>query len=213
MARPTLHTSDQILDAARTVVLTDGAPGATIGAISRMSRAPAGSIYHRFGSRDVVLVELWMRAVKRSQGRFLAAIEAGSGPFESITAAGLSIIDFAVTDHDDARLLCSLRFEDLVRSPLSDPLNARLRRLNRPVAVAVAELARQLGGEHVAARELVMLAAFDLPYGAVRRHLNADAPLPTSLRANVEVAIRAVLEAAARPGGGPSFDRLSTETR
>ncbi len=213
MARPTLHTSDQILDAARTVVLADGAPGATIGAISRASRAPAGSIYHRFGSRDVVLVELWMRAVERSQQRFLAAIEASAGPFEAVIAAGLSIVDFAVTDHDDARLLCSLRYEDLVRSPLSDPLNARLRRLNRPVAVAVAKLASRLGGQRVDAQELVMLAAFDLPYGAVRRHLNADASLPASLRANVEVAIRAVLEAAAPRGSDPSPDRLSTATR
>ncbi len=211
MARPTLHTSDQILDAARSVVLADGAPGATIGAIARTSGAPAGSIYHRFGSRDVVLVELWMRAVKRSQGRFLAAIEASPGPLEAVVAAGLSIVDFAVTDHDDARLLCSLRFEDLVRSPLSDPLKARLRRLNRPVAEAVAELARQLGGEQEHAQELVMLAAFDLPYGAVRRHLNADAPLPRSLRANVEVAVRAVLEAGA-PRDGEASSELTIET-
>jgi hypothetical protein len=39
----------------------------------------------------------------------------------------------------------------------------------------------------------VLLAVFDIPYGAARRHLVAGKPLPPSLRAQVEKAVRAVL--------------------
>jgi hypothetical protein len=39
----------------------------------------------------------------------------------------------------------------------------------------------------------VLLAVFDIPYGAARRHLVAGKPLPPSLRAQVAKAVRAVL--------------------
>lgn len=193
MARPALHTPEKILDGARTIVLAEGARAATIDAIARASKAPAGSLYHRFGSRDALLVELWIRAVRRSQVRFLEAIEARSDPREAIVAAGLSMIDFAIAEPEDARLLASLRHEDLVRSALPAPTARRLRELNRGVFRAVASLARELYGDERGGRERVTLAAFDLSYGALRRHLIAETSPPPGLRDQLERAIRAVL--------------------
>jgi AcrR family transcriptional regulator len=195
MGRSTLHSATTILDSARTVVLDGGAQAATINAIAGASSAPAGSIYHRFGSRDALLAELWIRAVRRSQAHFTAAIDSEDRSLEAAIAGALSIFDFAASERDDARLLASLRREDLIRSPLPPELVRSLRELNRPRERAVSRLARELYGTNGAgARELVALAVIDIPYGAVRRHLVGGAPVPQSLRPGVERAIRAVLD-------------------
>jgi AcrR family transcriptional regulator len=204
MGRLRLYTSDQILDGARSLVLGGGVAAATIGNIARASGAPAGSIYYRFDSREALLAELWMRAVERAQQHCIGAVEAvteaGGEPAEAVVAGGLSIFDFVLTVPADAQLLVSMRRTDLIRSPLPPPLVERLRALNRPVARVVGRLAGQLFGHPSApARELVTLAVFDLPYGAVRRHLLAGATPPPEHRAYVERAIRAVLDAAVPP--------------
>src|SRR5918994_27126 len=74
----------------------------------------------------------------------------------------------------DPRLLVSFRYEDLVRAAPQGPLADELQELNRPVEAAVAGLARALHGRATpAAVGHVLLVVFDLPYGAVRRHLIA----------------------------------------
>ncbi|MGI8559370.1 MAG: TetR family transcriptional regulator [Solirubrobacteraceae bacterium] len=195
MGRPELHSATSILDGTRTIVLDGGAQAATINAIATASSAPAGSIYHRFGSRDAVLAELWIRAVGRSQTNFAAAIQSANEPVEAAVAGGLSIFDFAAREREDARLLVSLRQADLVRSPLPAALVARLRELNRPLERTISRWARELyDADTPAARALVALAVIDIPYGAVRRHLLASASLANDLRPHVERAIRAVLD-------------------
>jgi hypothetical protein len=138
---------------------------------------------------------MWIRTVVRSQDRFLAAIESANGPVNAAVAAGLSILDFAINDGDDARLLISLRREQLIRSPLPPQLGERLRQLNRPVESAVSRLARDIyGTSSMACRQQVALAIIDIPYGAIRRFLIADTRPPDTLRPHVERAIRAVLD-------------------
>jgi len=75
------------------------------------------------------------------------------------------------------------------------PLAEELAELNQPVGRAIVDLARRLYGRRSrAAIERTLLAVFDLPYGAVRRHLIAGDPLPTNLRGDLTLAIRAVLD-------------------
>jgi AcrR family transcriptional regulator len=193
MGRPELHSAAAILDGARTAVLADSS--ATITEIATTSGAPSGSIYHRFGSRDAVLAEMWIRAVARSQDRFTAAVDAADQPLNAAVAAGLSIFDFADHEYDDARLLVSLRREQLIRSPLPPQLANRLHKLNEPVECAIARLARDLYGTTSAGhRQRVALAVVDIPYGAIRRFLIAGTRPPQSLRPLVQRAICAVLD-------------------
>src|ERR687897_2072654 len=101
MARPQLHLTNTMLDAARGLLLEQGAGSATVEAIAGESGAPTGSIYHRFGSRDELLARLWLRAVYRSQASFLAALEQ-EDPQDATLAAAMSIIDFCETEPADA---------------------------------------------------------------------------------------------------------------
>jgi AcrR family transcriptional regulator len=58
MPRPSRFSEAQILDATAAIVAAGGPGAATIGAIGNVLKAPSGSIYHRFASRDVLLGRL-----------------------------------------------------------------------------------------------------------------------------------------------------------
>jgi AcrR family transcriptional regulator len=200
MGRLRRYTASQILDGARGLILGEGLAAATISNIAAASGAPAGSIYYRFDSRETLLAELWMRAAERAQQYCMAAAAAAEEPAGAVVAGGLSVFDFAVSQPADAQLLVSMRRSDLIRAPVPPALAGRLRTLNEPVEQLIRRLARDLLGQaSEAARELVTLAVFDLPYGAVRRHLLAGRTPPAAHRRHVELAIRAVL-AAGVPG-------------
>lgn len=196
MPRPVLYSDDHILDAVRGLVLDTGATAATVAAIARSSGAPIGSLYHRFGSRDDLVARMWIRAVRRSQRIWLAALDAAHA-LDAAVAAGLSIYDFSVVNRADAQLLVSFRRADLIRRHVSSELEAELAALNAPVTEGVDRLARSLFGSASHARvERVRLATFDIPYGAIRRHMIARTRLPQGLRRSTETAIRAVLASA-----------------
>jgi hypothetical protein len=135
-----------------------------------------------------------MRAVRRSQAAFLDASDVAD-PGAAAVRAGLSIFDFCRAEPRDARLLVTFRYEDLVRAaPAEGALSDELRELNRPVEAAVVDLARALDGRASrSALDRVLLVVFDLPYGAVRRHLIAGAQPPERLRADLARALEAAI--------------------
>jgi AcrR family transcriptional regulator len=191
--RPQLHSTDSILDAARELVLDSGARAATLDGIVAASGAPKGSIYHRWPTLNDLLAAMWIRAVRRSQEGFLTAL-GDPDPVEGAVAAALTVHDFAQAHPADARLLASLRRKDLIDSAGDPALKTSLEELNRPLEAAIRELARRLHGRATrTALEQTTFAVVDLPLGAVRRHLIAGTPLPSSLRAQLEAAVRAAL--------------------
>lgn len=193
MPRPQLHQTDTMLDAARDLLLGDGSRATTVEAIAAASGAPIGSIYHRFGSRDQLIARLWIRAVYRSQASFCAAIERPDAK-EAAVAAALSIIDFCEENPADAQLLATFGPDDLIAAQ-EGPLADELAVLNRPVERAVSDLAKRLYGRRTrAALDRTLLAVFDLPYGAARRHLMSGNKLPVNLRSDVVWAVAAVID-------------------
>jgi AcrR family transcriptional regulator len=183
-----------MLDAARGLLLQDGARGATVEAIAEASGAPVGSIYHRFGSREALITRLWMRAVYRSQASFVAAMEQPDAR-EAAVAAALSILDFCEEHPGDAQLLASFGREELLGVTPAGPLADELAELNRPVERAVVTLTKRLYGTRSRrALDRTLLAVFDLPYGATKRHLVAGTKLPAGLRQDLETAGRAVID-------------------
>ena len=193
MTRRTLHSQDDILDATRSLVLEHGVNGATVDAISRHSRAPVGSLYHRFGSRDHLLAEMWVRAVRRSQAAFIAAVR-HTDPEQAAVDAALSIYDFVREHPADARLLASFRHEDLLREARRPRLIRDLEHLNHPLKRAVTDLAKRLFGRPTqGAIARTLLVTIDIPMGAVRRYLLAGREVPEWLREPLEAAVRAVI--------------------
>jgi AcrR family transcriptional regulator len=198
MSPKAVHARDAILDAARELVLERGVQNATVSAISEESGAPVGSLYHHFGSRDDLVAELWVRAVRRSQATFLAAVRHPNAERAAVGAA-LSIHDFVREHRDDARLLVSFRREDLLHDARSARLVQALADLNGPLGEAVTDLTRRFFGRATQdAVEQMTFAVIDLPFGAIRRHLVAGTEFPAALREQLRAAVRAVLRARKR---------------
>jgi AcrR family transcriptional regulator len=183
-----------ILDVSRDLVLREGARGVTIDRIVATSGAPKGSLYYRFSTVDDLLATMWLRAVRRSQDRFLQQLNASADPVEAAVAAGLALQDFAHEEPADARLLAAVRREDLV-GEVSDPaLVVALQEVNERLRKALTALARRLYGR--ATRNTVERTTFavvDLPMGAIRRHLVGGVAVPGNVRPQLTAAIRAAL--------------------
>jgi AcrR family transcriptional regulator len=193
VGRPQLHSEDSILDAARKLVLDGGARSATVTAIADASGAPKGSIYHRFNSLDDLLAEMWIRAVRRSQREFVEGLQVPD-PAAAAVGGALALYDFAEREAADARLLASLRREDLMATVDSPKLRRQLEELNRPLELAITDLARRLFGRAGSRNvEMTIFAVVDIPLGALRRHLIAGTRAPKALRAQVDAAVRAAL--------------------
>jgi AcrR family transcriptional regulator len=190
------HDTNRILDAARALVLEDGARAANIGAIAQASAAPVGTLYNRFESREALLAEMWFRALARFQAAYLQeSSKTAHDPVEAGVAMAVSVVRFARTHPADARLLLSLRREDVFDA---DPAyEARLEQMNAPLKKAIQRHTRKLHGR-AGAREVarVTLAVVDLPYGAVRRYVRGDGEMPAWLEEEVADISRALL---ARP--------------
>lgn len=178
MPRPVVHQVDAVLDAARDLVLTGGPRSVGIRPIAARAGAPSGSLYHRFGSRDGVLVAAWLRAVRRFQSGFLAALE-HQDPLARAARAAHWSVDWALDEPLDARLLLAHGQRDLLdQDPLGE-LEDQVKSVNVPVARAIACLSRRLYGVQTTdAVERVTYALVDLPYAVVRRHVLADTLTP-----------------------------------
>lgn len=182
------------MDVARDLVLRAGARAVTVDGIVAASGAPKGSIYHRFSTVDDLLAAMWVRAVRRSQERFLRELDADGDPVEVAVAAGLAVYDFVREEPADAGLLAALRREDLITAVSDGELAAVLEEINEPLRAGLVALAERLYGR--ATRDSVewtACAVVDLPHGAVRRHLVAGTRVPDSVRGQLGEAIRAAL--------------------
>ncbi|MFI6172736.1 TetR/AcrR family transcriptional regulator [Nocardia sp. NPDC051052] len=174
MAPPRKHDTDVILDATRTLVLTDGPRAASVAAIAEASGAPVGTLYHRFGNRNGVLTAAWLRALERFQRGVLAAADEHPDPVEAGVAMVSAALVFGRELPDDARLLLNLRVSDLLDGGPDDDFRARLSTMNAPLIGHLRRLATALFGR-AGDREIdaVSRAVVDLPYAALRRHAHA----------------------------------------
>lgn len=194
MAPPRKHETDRILDAARELVLRDGPRAASVAAIARESGAPAGTLYHRFASRDGLLAAAWLRAVERFQLTALAAAGSEVEPLEMAVAMGVSQVSFARERPEDARLLVSLRRDDLLDGDPGEGFRGRLEAINAPLREVMLGLVLGLrGGADARAQDWLRRAIVDLPNAAVRRHLREGVELPAWLEEDVGLVVRRLL--------------------
>lgn len=201
MPRPAKFGEDQILDAAMRLVSKGGPSAATISGIAGLLDAPVGSIYHRFGSRDLLLARLWIRTIKSFQRGFIEALEAEDID-EAALGAALYNVDWTRHHLEEARVMLLYRAEDLAEK-WSDELGEELSTLNAGVVAAITAHARRRYGEDTDAEAVrrVVFALVDVPYAAGRRHLIAGDPPPPFIDDLVTQTLRCVLDTDSRSSG------------
>jgi AcrR family transcriptional regulator len=193
VGRPAKFSTEEILDVTAQLVAAHGPSGATVAAIAGELGAPTGSIYHRFGSRDLVLARVWIRTVKEAQAGFLEAIRQEDVGAAAVDAA-LHVPRWCRENLDAARILLLYRREELVEL-WPDELGDDLAGLNAEMQAALGDFcARGYGNRSYETLGRVLFALVDVPYGAVRRHLVAGKPPPEEIDDLIRATCRCILD-------------------
>ena len=179
MPRPARFDDEQIVAATAKVAAAHGPAGATVARIAGALRAPTGSIYHRFASRDVLLGEVWLRAAESFQAGFAAHL---AGP--DAKAAGLAAACYVPRQvreaPQQARILLLHRREDFLHRGWPAPMKARAKALSAQMDEGLRSFCMRLFGRADAASlRIAGYALAEAPLAAVRRHVEAkEAPPP-----------------------------------
>ena len=187
MGRPKYDDGD-FLDAALAIAAISGPPAVTIGAVTDRLKAPVGSFYHRFASRDVLLGESWLRTVLDFQQGITAALDAGDG-----LRAALHTPAWVRLNPDEARLLLLYHRDDFVQgwpASLRDGVAAQTARMESGFA-RFARLVFGRAGHDEVRRAQFLLA--EMPVGAVRQHLQRREPPPPIVDELIGITYRAVI--------------------
>ncbi|MBE1574111.1 TetR/AcrR family transcriptional regulator [Amycolatopsis roodepoortensis] len=180
MGRPPRHTADDFLDAAVRIFATEGAAGVTMSAVAREVGAPSGSIYHRFPGRPALLAAVWLRTVTRFQQGYLEALEQ-EPVTEAAVEAAAQVVRWCRANPAEGKLLyggaSALGVDDW-----SAEDRARVDAANQRLDAAITKVLRRLRPLTGRNTDELMLALVDLPYAAVRRHLDrGEAPPPRTV--------------------------------
>jgi len=162
------------LDAARELVAEHGPAGVTVNSVTERLKAPKGSFYYRFASRDLLLGEVWLAAILAYQQGFMAAIEAGDG-----VAAALHMPAWVRLHLEEARLMLLYNKRDFVHGEWPAPLKKGVADQARRYEACIEKFGREtLGGAGAHERRIAQFVLYDVPFAAVRPHLQLCEPPP-----------------------------------
>jgi AcrR family transcriptional regulator len=188
MGRPRFDSAG-FLAAARALAGERGPAAVTVDAVIERLKAPKGSFYYRFASRDALLGELWLATVLAYQEGFVRAIEAGDG-----LAAALHTPRWVRAHLDDARLLLLYSRHDFVQGDWPAALRRGVRQQAERFMGCLEAFARQAfgrAGQAELRRATFVLA--EVPTAAVKQHLERREPPPPLVDELITRTYRAVV--------------------
>jgi AcrR family transcriptional regulator len=180
---------EDFLAAALAIGAERGLPAVTVASISQRLKSPTGSFYHRFASRDVLLGELWLRAVLDFQQGIAAAFDAGDA-----LRAALHTPAWVRENPDTARLLLLYDRKDFVQGEWPDELRERVEKMTQRMEAKSRRWAQLIFGKE--GRNEVRLAQFlisELPVAVVRQHLQRGESPPPLVHRLIRTTYRAVV--------------------
>ncbi len=175
MPRPPRFTDDDILDAAQRCVAEHG-DRTTIAEVAGELDGPVGSIYHRFASRDELLVRLWLRAIRRFHEGLLSALDVDDAHTALIAGAGFTP-RYCDSQPGEAIAMRLYSRQRLLGRDLPDQLLVDIDTVNDTVLQRITALAAERFD--AADEEAVFrtdLAVRITPYGMVRPYLGGRIP-------------------------------------
>jgi AcrR family transcriptional regulator len=182
------------LAAARALACEHGPGAVTIDSITQRMKAPKGSFYHRFPSRDALLGELWLKTVLAYQEGFVAAIEAGDG-----LAAALHTSAWARLHLDDARLLLLYSRHDFVQGNWPAALKRGVRDQAQRFEACVASFAsRAFGSAGPAQLQRAAFVLAGVPLAAIKPYLEQREPPPAQVDELITATYHAIVHGGAR---------------
>lgn len=164
----------------------------TIQALAAASGATVGSIYHRFASREEILAQAWMLAVRRFQSAFVPAVDAAASVKDGVAAA-LTVPRWSRDNLALASLLTLRRQEDFLDQRTPAALRREAAAINKFAVKVVDAFAARVNRTPLQCR----VALIAMPYGAVRMFLPQQPP-PAEVDDMIACAYRGVMAVAER---------------
>jgi AcrR family transcriptional regulator len=182
-------SEEDFLAAGLAIVASAGPSAMTVASISERLGSPTGSFYHRFASRDVVLGELWLRAVLAFQVGITVALDAGDG-----LRAALHTPAWARANMDNARLLLLYDRRDFIRGDWPSGLRQRVTAMTQQMEDGARRRARIIfrrdGPEEIRLAEFLIS---EVPVAVVRQHLLRGERPPPLVDQLIRATYRAIL--------------------
>lgn len=176
------------LAAARALAQQNGPAQVTVGSVIQRLKAPKGSFYYRFASRDLLLGELWLATALAYQEGFVAAINADDG----LTAA-LHMPSWVRRNLDDARLLLLYSRHDFVSGDWPEPLARGAADQARRFESCLEKFAELTWGKvNATTLRLSQFVLADVPLAAVRPHLQRRELPPPLIDEIIRITYRSV---------------------
>lgn len=205
MSRQRLHTLDDLLDVAEQIVTSSDPSGLTLRSLAAAAGASNGTIYHAFGSKDVLLARLWLRSTSRLHELMSQAMTAGTGStasagVEAVVAVALAPVEFVRRFPASARLFFAQRRDQLFSGDLPPDAEAELAATQERFVELLITLARGVWGRgDRAAVEAIAVCIVDLPGGILRRCLLEGREADETTAARLEAAARGILSVPPEP--------------
>lgn len=143
-----------------------------------------GSLYHRYGSREILLARSWIDAVSKFQNRFLTELESGLN--DAGERAAMTTPQFCREYPERARILVCCRREEFLSNDIPEELQKSISEINARAVGSVTRFARK-NDLSLQSCQLGMVA---YPLGAVRLYL-PNKKVPPSIDKHVAAAYRA----------------------
>lgn len=190
MARPRLFTDDQVLDAARELLVDPAITRPAITAIGTAAGVHTGSIYVRFASRDELLARLWLRSIRRFHEGLLAAL---AGPSPLLAAA--TYLPRYCREHPTEARAMKMFHRDELRTVGPDELRHEIATVNDAMnAALLAAVVTEFGTADTETTAVAEAAVKAIPYGLVRDYIARAAPIPEWIDEVAATATGAVLD-------------------
>ncbi|WP_164116329.1 TetR/AcrR family transcriptional regulator [Sphingorhabdus sp. Alg239-R122] len=191
--RPARFKDVDIIEAALAVAAREGPAGASIAKIAAQADAPTGSIYHRFRSRDVLLGEVWLKAVTDFQNAYIKLLD-GSDVERAALDAALFVPRYVRENTAEARLMLLHRREDFLVPGWPVKMLEQAEMLGRQMQAAQQHFCRKLTGrDDRKTMRILCYAMVEAPMGAVRPYLEKGGTPPPLVDSLVEATFHAAM--------------------
>lgn len=195
MARPRLHSLDDLLDIAERLVTSGDPTGLTLRGLAKAAGASNGTIYHAFRSKEELLARLWLRATARLGAIMEDAVESGGASArDTVAAVALAPVVLARTYPASAQLFFAQRSDQLFSTDLAPEVLDELTAVRKRFGGLLVTLADGVWGRtDRLAVEAITACVVDVPGGLLRRRLLEGRPVDDATERRIEAAVRAIL--------------------
>ncbi len=201
MARPRLHSHDDLLDVAEQLVTSGDPAGLTLRSLATSSGASNGTIYHAFRSKEELLARLWLRATARLGTIMKEAVRSAgqtahgsAAAQEAVVAVALAPVVLTRRHPASAQLFFAQRSDQLFSADLAPDVVASLEvEQKRFTGMLIALAAGVWDRKDRFAVESIAACVVDVPGGILRRALIEGRGVDDATERRIEAAVRAIL--------------------